>query len=62
VRNPLSSAIAALSFVVVANREQPTPEQKQEIDDDLAIVDASLQFVGIVVLVVVFHSSLLSAH
>lgn len=49
VRNPLGSAIAALSFVAAAipNEERViTEESRKRMMDDVAIVDASLQFIN----------------
>lgn len=47
VRNPLSSAMAALSFVSAAT-EQPrlTEEEKHVMCDDLHIIDSSLQLIN----------------
>ncbi|CAB9527207.1 sensor kinase/phosphatase LuxQ [Seminavis robusta] len=47
VRNPLSSAIAALSFVTAAAQEPTqTSEDKKNMIADLQIVDSSLQFIN----------------
>jgi len=47
VRNPLASAMSALSFVSVGVAENvPDPQQKKTILDDVTIMDASLQFIN----------------
>ena len=47
VRNPLSSAIAALSFVAAGTKEPTqTEEEKKTMQGDLKIIDASLQFIS----------------
>lgn len=45
VRNPLSAALSALTFVKSAIAEKTTVETK-EIDDDIQIVDSSLRFIN----------------
>eukprot|EP00980_Cylindrotheca_fusiformis_P016025 scaffold4715_cov115-Cylindrotheca_fusiformis.AAC.9 len=47
VRNPLSSAIAALSFVTATTNEaDATEEQMRVMKDDLHIADSSLKFIN----------------
>ena len=47
VRNPLSAAISALSFVSVGVAEHvPNPKHKQSILEDVGVMDASLQFIN----------------
>jgi CheY-like chemotaxis protein len=47
VRNPLASAIAALSFVSSASRESLQDKKSREaMQDDIHIVDSSLQFIN----------------
>jgi signal transduction histidine kinase/CheY-like chemotaxis protein len=47
VRNPLASAIAALSFVSSASREPFQDKKSREaLQDDIHIVDSSLQFIN----------------
>ena len=47
VRNPLASAIAALSFVSSASREPLQDEKsRQALWDDINIIDSSLQFIN----------------
>jgi signal transduction histidine kinase/CheY-like chemotaxis protein len=47
VRNPLSSAIAALSFVSAAAKDPVQDETtKKTLLDDICIIDASLQFIN----------------
>jgi signal transduction histidine kinase/CheY-like chemotaxis protein len=47
VRNPLASAIAALSFVSSASRESLQDKKSREaLQDDIHIVDSSLQFIN----------------
>ena len=47
VRNPLCSAIAALSFVAAATKEPViTKDTQKRMKEDVAIIDASLQFIN----------------
>jgi light-regulated signal transduction histidine kinase (bacteriophytochrome) len=47
VRNPLCSAITALSFVAATTKEPiQTPETRQRLQNDVSIIDASLQFIN----------------
>ena len=47
MRNPLSSAISALSFVSSGVTEHvPDPTNKKSIMEDISIMDASLQFIN----------------
>lgn len=47
VRNPLSSAISALSFVSVGVSDSvPDPDNKKALLEDVGIMDASLQFIN----------------
>ncbi|CAB9502360.1 sensor kinase/phosphatase LuxQ [Seminavis robusta] len=47
VRNPLCSAITALSFVSAATKEtESTEDTRHRLREDVAIVDASLQFIN----------------
>ncbi|CAB9508545.1 respiration control sensor protein ArcB [Seminavis robusta] len=47
VRNPLSAAMSALSFVSVGVAENvPNPKHKQSILEDVGVMDASLQFIN----------------
>ena len=56
VRNPLSSAISALSFVSAGVSEHvPDPVNKKAILEDVGIMDASLQFIN-ELLHAVFHN------
>jgi len=46
VRNPLTSAITALSFVSAAAKQPINEESRKGIQDDVSVVDASLQFIN----------------
>jgi signal transduction histidine kinase/CheY-like chemotaxis protein len=47
VRNPLASAIAALSFIASASKESLQDQKSREaLRDDIHIVDSSLQFIN----------------
>lgn len=46
IRNPLSSAIAALSFTMAANKEEEITEKTKAIGRDLNIISASLNFIN----------------
>jgi signal transduction histidine kinase len=46
VRNPLSSAIAALSFVSASVKLPQTTDRQKSIESDIHVIDASLNYIN----------------